>query len=181
MKVPSFPAVIPTQFVPQTQFASLLPSNYSTQNLTQLLVAAAMQQQQSAVQLLAPNFGVSPFSAATSLANSLSISQHKAKSTVSNNKALYRRSSRRRPKSSASSDETEDEETGIGRFYDDGAVTLSPASAQSKDGLSSSSISSSSANEQFEQRNSKKAPSARKIADSVLKVERENSTHANCF
>lgn len=170
MKVPSFPSVLPTQFMPPSQFASLLPqANYSTQNLTQLLVAAAMQQQQqSAAQLLLPNLGVSPFSAATSLANSLSIAQQKTKAIVANNKSQYRRSSRRRPQSSSDESE-EEEETEMDRFSDE--ATLSPTFAQSRSALSSSLISSSS-NEHLEKRNNctKKSPSARKIGENVSKV-----------
>lgn len=142
-------------------------ANYSTQNLTQLLLATALQQQQqSAAQLLAPNFGVSPFSAATSLANSLSMGQQKTKALVANTKASYRRSSRRRPQSSSVSSESEEDE--VEQFSDE--ATLSPAFAQSRNALSSSSVSSSS-NDQQEQR--KKAPSARKIADNVFKVSRK--------
>jgi hypothetical protein len=170
MKVPSFPAVIPAQFMPQSQFASLLPqANYPTQNLTQLLVAAAVQQQhqQTAAQLLAPNFGVSPFSAATSLANSISIAQQKNKAIVGNSKSSYRRSSRRRPQSSSDESDEEDAEMEMNRFSDE--ATLSPSFAPSRNGISS--VSSSSANEPIDQRKiSKKAPSARKIAENVSKV-----------
>jgi hypothetical protein len=166
MKVPQFPSVIPAQFVPQSQFTPLLPqASYSTQNLTQLLLASALQQQQqSAAQLLTPNFGVSHFSAATSLANSLSMGQQKTKALVANSKASYRRTSRRRPHSLSASSESENDEE---EQFSDEATTLSPAFAQSRNALSNSSINSLS-NDPIEQR--RKAPSARKIPDSVTKV-----------
>jgi hypothetical protein len=124
MKVPQFPTaplLSSPQFIqPQSQFASLA---YPTHDLNQLLLAAAMHQQQQQM--------VAPFA---SLANSLSVASNPAKP---NKPSSYRRSgsNRRRPQTISSDEESEEE-----RFSDE--AILSPAFAQNNS-VNSSSVTSS--------------------------------------